>query len=221
MKIALLGTGKTGSKVIEVASDNEVVGFDENNPPTLDKLKPCDVAISFLPGSAFLQYIDLLIESKLPVVVGSTGFEWPKDIDQRLKDANIGWVVSSNFALGMNIVRAMIYAMSKAPGLFDEYKYNLEEIHHIHKKDSPSGTALTWQQWLGHNAQISSKREGDNPGFHKLILKTPYEDIAIEHQSKDRRIFAQGAVWTAKRLLKGDLDPGLHKLQDIMDKELL
>lgn len=220
MKIALLGTGKTGSKVIEVAKDSQVVGFDENNLPTLERLKACDVAISFLPGPAFVKYIDLLIQSGLPAAVGSTGFDWPEDTDQKLKDAGLSWIASTNFALGMNIVRAMIQALSKAPKLFDEYEFNIEEIHHIHKKDSPSGTALTWKEWLGRETKISATREGDNPGFHKLTLKTPYEDISIEHQSKDRKIFAQGAVWTAGRLAKGGIPPGLHKLQEIMDKDL-
>ncbi|MEX2014978.1 MAG: dihydrodipicolinate reductase C-terminal domain-containing protein [Candidatus Saccharimonadales bacterium] len=221
MKIALLGTGKTGSKVAEIAGENQVVGFDESNLPTLEKLKSCDVAISFLPGPAFVRYIDLLIEGGLPVAVGSTGFDWPEGIDKKLKDNGLTWIQASNFALGMNLMRAMIYSLSKAPKLFDKYKFDMEEIHHIHKKDSPSGTALAWKEWLGLEVQISAEREGDNPGFHKLTLETPYEDISIEHQSKDRKIFAQGAVWTARRLLEGNLPPGLHKLQDIMDKELL
>lgn len=220
MKVALLGTGKAGSKVLEIAGDNEIISFDESNPPTLEKLKDCEAAISFLPGPAFEKYMDLLIESKLPVAVGSTGFDWPEEIDKKLKEANLAWVAASNFALGMNLIRAMISSLSKAPKLFNEYRFNIEEIHHIHKKDSPSGTALTWKEWLGREAEISAKREGDNPGFHKLTLQTPYEDISIEHQSKDRKIFAQGAIWTVKRLLAGDIPPGLHKLQDIMDKEL-
>lgn len=220
MKIALLGTGRTGSKVSEIAGEDEITGFDENNVPTLEKLKDCDVAISFLPGPVFLQYIDLLIESRLNVAIGSTGFEWPDEIDKRLKQANLSWIASTNFALGMNLIRQAVKVLSKAPILFNDYKYSIEEVHHIHKKDSPSGTALSWKEWLGHEAEIASKREGDNPGFHKLILKTPYEDISIGHQSKDRKIFAQGAVWTARKLATGDIPPGLHKLQDIMDKEL-
>jgi len=220
MKIALLGTGRTGSKVVEISAQDQVVGFDEDNPPTLDKLRSCDVAISFLPGLAFLEYVDLLIKSGLPAAIGSTGFDWPKNIDKQLKDAGLVWIASTNFALGMNLVRSMIKSLSKAPKLFDEYNFSIDEIHHVHKKDSPSGTALTWKEWLGHDTEISAKREGDNPGFHKLTLITPYEDISIEHQSKDRKIFAQGALWTAKRLLIGDIPPRLHQLQAIMDKEL-
>jgi 4-hydroxy-tetrahydrodipicolinate reductase len=120
----------------------------------------------------------------------------------------------------MNLVYGMIKVLSKTPELFDEYAFKLHEIHHIHKKDQPSGTALSWEKWLGQKIDITSERIGDNPGEHKLTLVTPYEDIALEHKSKDRRIFAQGAIWTARKLAEGGIEPGLHSLQSIMEKEL-
>src|SRR5438270_2304170 len=104
MKIALLGTGRTGGKVIESLDDQDVIGFDESNPPTLEALKQNDVAIVFLPGPVFVKYIDLLIESGLPVANGSTGFEWPEDVDARLKAKQTAWITASNFSLGMNLV---------------------------------------------------------------------------------------------------------------------
>lgn len=220
MKIALLGTGKTGGRVIDILGSDNVVGFDESNLPTPEKLQACDAAISFLPGPALLEYLDILIASKLPLASGSTGFEWPADTDERLKHAGTAWVTSSNFSLGMNLVRGMIKVLAKTPGLFDEFEFKLNEIHHIHKKDQPSGTALTWQKWLGLPAEITSQREGDNPGEHKLTLVTKYEDISLEHKAKDRRIFAQGAIWTAKKLVEGNIKPGLHELEDIMSREL-
>ena len=110
MKIALLGAGKTGIKVSEIHDD--VVIFNTKNPPSLNALKECDAVISFLPGEAFLEHIDLLIESKLPVATGSTGFDWPKDIDQRLKENELSWIRAHNFSLGMNVVCQMIKHMS-------------------------------------------------------------------------------------------------------------
>ncbi|MEK7059860.1 MAG: dihydrodipicolinate reductase C-terminal domain-containing protein [Patescibacteria group bacterium] len=220
MKIALLGTGKTGSKVIELHGSEYVTGFNHSNPPTLAKLKGHDVVISFLPGPIFVDYIDLLIESGLPVVSGSTGFDWPSDIDKRLKVKKVAWITASNFSLGMNLVRGMIKVLAKAPLLFDNFDLKLHEIHHIHKKDQPSGTSLSWQQWVGQDVKITSGRDGDNPGDHKLTLVTPYEDISVRHQAKDRRIFAEGAIWTARKLLEGNTDSGLHNLADVMEKEL-
>lgn len=220
MKIALLGTGKTGGKVLELLGGKDVTGFDETNPPTLEALRAHDVAISFLPGPVLLEYIDLLVDSGLPLASGSTGFEWPEGIDAKLKGKGIAWVTASNFSLGMNLVHGMIKVLGKAPRLYDDFEFKLHEIHHVHKKDRPSGTALSWQQWLGQPVDITSAREGDNPGDHKLTLVTPYEDIIIQHQAKDRRIFAQGAIWVATKLSKGGIAPGLHNLQDLMEKEL-
>ena len=220
MKIALLGAGKTGGKVLEIVGPEGVTAFDETNPPTLEKLANHDVVISFLPGPALLEYIDMLIESKLPMASGSTGFEWPADVDERLKSSGVTWITASNFSLGMNLIYGMIQVLGKAPKIYDNFNFKLNEIHHIHKKDQPSGTSLSWVKWLGQEAEITSARDGDNPGDHRLTLVTDYEDISIQHQAKDRRVFASGAVWTANRLLEGGLDPGLHNLQDIMKKEL-
>lgn len=220
IKIGLLGTGKTGGKVIEVYGEENITAFDESNPPTLEKLKEADALISFLPGPALLEYIDLLIESGVPLASGSTGFDWPKDIDQRLKDKGVAWITASNFSLGMNLVYGMIKVLSKTPDLFDEYEFKLHEIHHIHKRDNPSGTALSWQKWLGQPVEFSHARDGDNPGDHKLTLSTKYEEISVQHQAKDRKMFAEGAVWTAEKLAKGGIEPGLHNLQDITAKEL-
>lgn len=220
MKIALLGTGKTGGKVLEILGPAVVTGFDESNKPTLEKLKECDAAISFLPGPALMEYLEMLIESKIPLASGSTGFIWPDDIDSRLKENGVAWVSASNFSLGMNLIYGMVKVLAKTPELFDQYEFKLHEIHHINKKDKPSGTALSWEKWLGQKVDITSERVGDNPGEHKLTLVTPYEDIILEHKSKDRKIFAQGAIWTAKKLASGSINPGLHSLQDIMQKEL-
>ncbi len=220
MKVALLGTGKTGGKVLELLGSGDVTGFDAHNPPTRENLAGHDVAISFLPGPVLLEYIDMLVEADLPLASGSTGFVWPADMDDRLKAHGIAWVTASNFSLGMNLVYGMIKILAKAPELFDDYRYELHEIHHLHKKDQPSGTSLSWQKWVGQDAHITSARDGDNAGNHKLTLSTPYEDISVEHQAKDRKVFAEGAIWTAKKLFTGKIPPGLHDLSDIMAKEL-
>jgi 4-hydroxy-tetrahydrodipicolinate reductase len=219
-KIGLLGAGRTGGRVIDIYGKDNLTVYDETNLPTLDSLKQNAALISFLPGPALLEYIEMIIESGVPLASGSTGFEWPEDIDTRLKQKGIAWITASNFSLGMNLVHGMINVLGKAPELFDEYKFKLHEIHHIHKKDHPSGTALSWEKWLSQPVEFSHEREGDNPGDHKLTLSTQYEDITIQHQAKDRKIFAQGAIWTAEKLAKREVEPGLHQLSDIMQKEL-
>ena len=219
MKIALLGAGKTGIKVSEIHDD--VVIFNTKNPPSLNALKECDAVISFLPGEAFLEHIDLLIESKLPVATGSTGFDWPKDIDQRLKENELSWIRAHNFSLGMNVVRAMIKQMSSLAQLFDDGKFNIHDIHHIHKKDAPSGTALSWKEWLNQDVEITAERKGDVVGYHHLEFNCADEMITLVHEAKDRSIFARGAVWAAKILVEqNELQHGLLDFNEVVKTQI-
>lgn len=219
-RIALLGTGKTGGKVLEIPSSHTISAFDEYNQPDIKKLKSHDAAISFLPGPILKGYIPMLIEAGIPLASGSTGIQWPDDIDKRLKAHGLTWITASNFAIGMNLIHGMIKVLSHAPEIFDEYSFVLHEIHHKDKQDSPSGTALTWQQWLGRDVKFEDERIGDTVGDHRLTLETEYETINLQHIAKDRKIFARGALWTAERLIKGGLDSGLLHLSDVMKDEI-
>lgn len=219
MKVALIGAGKTGGKVAELHP--KTVVFDEENPPTLEALQACDVVISFLPGPAFLEYIDLLVESKLPVVTGSTGFDWPDDIQARLKAANLKWINAHNFSLGMNIAKSMIEYLGKAQELFDDIEFKIHDIHHVHKKDAPSGTALSWQDWLGHKAEITAERTGEVVGYHHVEMITPVEKIKLTHEALDRGIFAQGALWAANKISTDNtIEMGLTHFSDVVKKHL-
>lgn len=223
MKIALLGKGKTGGKVLELILLAKIPHtiFDSQNKPTKDNLKGHDVVISFLPGEAFYHYLPLLIESKIPVVTGSTGMTWPSGFDLTLKEKRIKWIYATNFSLGMNIVYQMIKVMSKAQKILSDYHFSLHEIHHIHKLDSPSGTALSWKSWVGHEMDITSERKGDVAGIHELKLSTPYEEISLKHTALDRKIFAEGALFAARKLYADkSLPPGLHLFQDVVQQEL-
>ncbi len=218
MKIALVGSGKTGSKVLEAHPQTTV--FNRSNPVSLESLKGHDIIVSFLPGDAFLEHIDLFLKSKLPVVTGSTGFDWPKEVNQKLTENKLAWIHATNFSLGMNLVRQMIGILSKADQLFTDSTFSINEIHHTKKLDAPSGTALSWQEWSNHKCQITSERIGDVVGIHELTLDTETESIFLRHEAKDRGIFAQGALWSAQYLLKNKELTGLHAFADIILKEL-
>lgn len=221
MKIALLGKGKTGGKVLELLVQNNIphTVFDSKNQPTLAALKGHDVVISFLAGEIFKDYMPLLIESTLPVVTGSTGMEWPSDFDKKLKDLNLQWIYATNFSLGMNIVHQMILIMKEADAIIKGVTFSMNEIHHTKKLDAPSGTALSWKKWLDHDVNITSERIGDVIGIHELKLTTPTEEITLRHDSLDRKIFAEGALFAAEKIKT--LTPGLHQFQDVVQKELL
>ncbi len=119
MRVALLGKGKTGSKVLEIATC-EVEFFDRLNPPTKEKLLKHDVIISFLPGEAFHALIPMLLETRKPVVTGSTGFVWPKDFDKTLQEKKLAWIHASNFSLGVVVIKQMIERLRKFDTVFKD-----------------------------------------------------------------------------------------------------
>ena len=222
MKIALIGKGKTGGEILNLHPKGKVVIFDSKNEPTLEGLKECDVAISFVPGNILLGYIPILIDSKIPVVSGSTGHEWPTSFESALTEKQCHWISGSNFSLGMRLIHKMIQHLSKASELFENYHFNIHEIHHEKKVDAPSGTAKSWHSWLNQESPITYERKGDIVGDHSLNLKTSFEEITLNHVALDRKVFAEGALWAANYLLKtkASMEPGLYLFEDITEKQL-
>lgn len=219
MKFAVIGTGKTGGKVLEVLNEAQVVGpFNSSDNLTPEALSGADVAILFVPAKAVDVLIEPLLQSKIPAVWATTGYHWPDDLDQRLKDRKVKWLRASNFSLAMNIVRRCLKVIGESSVILEKPSFRIHEIHHTEKKDTPSGTALSWEQWLGKKAEITSERKGDIKGIHELQLKTESESIWLKHEAHDRKIFAEGAIWAAEQLLRTEVAPGFHQFSTIFDK---
>ncbi len=221
MKIAILGRGKTGSKVAELCSEKNIshTVFHSQNPLTESALKEHDVLIAFVPGQVMLDYLPLILKNPLPVVSGATGVDFPDTLDTSLKEAQMPWIQGHNFSLGMTIVKKLFDVMNKAPILFeDQWQATIHEIHHTQKLDAPSGTALRWGEWFGHDCNITSERVGDIVGDHAFTFEGPYETISIQHTAKDRRLFASGALWAAQ--LSGRITAGFHWFEHLATKEL-
>jgi 4-hydroxy-tetrahydrodipicolinate reductase len=219
MKIALLGSGKTGCYVAKLHQNTTV--FNSKNIPTSDKLKNHDVIISFLTGEVFLSYLPLILESQIPLICASTGFNWPSHIHEALVKQKTRWCYASNFSLGIYLTKKLIEQMKLAEKIFPEYRYKIEDVHHIHKKDSPSGTALSLQSWLGTECEIDAKREGDVVGYHSVQLQTPNETIAITHNALNRSIFAEGAIIAAIQIINNYSIPyGLSHFYDLLETHL-
>lgn len=218
MKVALLGSGKTGLHVAKL-HENTII-FNSKNKPTIEELKLCDVVISFLPGDVFSEYIPLLTQSKLPVITGSTGLQWPVNLEQELKSQDAIWIRAHNFSLGMNIVKAMIEKLTLASSLYPEVQFSINETHHTKKLDSPSGTALSFKKWLGKEVEITSYREGDVIGDHTIKMDSNFESITLNHNAKDRALFASGALWAANIVLKNKIPSGLYNFDEIVNSHL-
>jgi len=219
MKISVIGTGKTGGAIVDLLG-NKAVPFNFDNKPSASALAETDAAIIFVPGDAAADVIDTVLESAIPAVWGTTGYKWPEDLPGRVKAVGAKWVIGSNFSMGMNLVRKALKLLGDGSEMLELPKFHIHEIHHTNKKDAPSGTALSWQKWLGKEANISSARIGDVNGIHELHIKTPNESIYLKHEAHDRKLFAEGAVWAAERLIKDRaIMPGVYPFAELFDKE--
>lgn len=220
LKTAIIGTGKTGGILPELIPDEHIVGpFDKENPPTANALQQADVSIIFVPGASVDNIIEPILQSNVPAVWGSTGYNWPVDeLNRQLKSDNNKWLHASNFSLGMQIIRRCLNVIGKGAESLDHPEFSIHEIHHTEKKDAPSGTALSWEQWLGKDAKITSERKGDIKGIHQLTMETSFEDITLRHKAKDRAVFAEGACWAAEHLLDPSLSPGFYTMETLFDR---
>jgi 4-hydroxy-tetrahydrodipicolinate reductase len=222
MKIAVIGTGTTGTEVLNMLNDEKIIGpFNTKNPPTPEKLQPADAAIIFVPGSAVDNILNAILEAKITAAWGSTGYDWQTDkLDNKLQKHKIKWVHASNFSLGMNIVRNCLSIIGEGAEVLDDPKFSIHEIHHTGKKDAPSGTALAWREWLHQNARITSERKGDIKGIHQLDLETDFESIQLRHEAHDRAIFAKGALWAVQQLMNPALKPGFYTMETLFDQQM-
>lgn len=210
MNFLILGRGKTGSLVMEVARERKhhVGSFDidENKHAaalTKEALGEYDVAIDFTTPEAALENIAACCRAGKNIVVGSTGWygELPR-IRKMVEESGIGFLYAGNFSVGVNLFYDV--ARTAAAALKHEYIGQIFERHHIHKLDAPSGTAVVVQNIVkeasGHEVEITSFREGEVVGLHELTLDSPNDTIYVCHDAKSRRGFAEGAVRAAEWL---------------------
>ena len=213
-KYALFGSGNTGSKIPELLNaDEKYTFFNSSNPLSVESLTDHDAIICFVPGPILLDHLQIILDSKIPLISGATGIDWPTELNQQLVEEKLTWVWADNFALGMNIIRNLIATLSARSSIYQEPDFHIHEAHHENKIDAPSGTAIRWQDWLQQESTISSDRQGDIVGEHHLTLSTEYEKITISHEALDRRIFAHGALWACRQVLNNDVPFGLLPLE--------
>lgn len=220
MNILILGRGKTGSMVAEVARERHhqvsVLGASENHHAsalTTENLAAINMVIDFTAPTAGLRNIEACVRAKKSIVVGTTGWhgELPR-IRKMVEDpgCGIGLLYAANFSVGVNLFFEV--ARSAAAALQHQYFGQIFERHHAQKKDAPSGTAIALQKVVqdsaGTELEITSFREGDVVGMHELILDSPADTIYLCHTAKSRRGFAEGAVRGAEWLVgkKGVFD---------------
>ena len=224
MKIALIGYGKMGKAIEEIAlaKGHEVtlkLDITNHQDFTKENLQACDVAIEFTSPHSAVENLKKCFNAGLPVVCGSTG--WLADWNDVLKacEVNNGALVyASNYSIGVNLFFELNTYLAKLMSKHPDYEVKLEEIHHTEKRDSPSGTAITLaeqvmnhitskKQWVNHisdnlkDLEIISERIDPAPGTHKIKYTSAIDDIEIIHTAHNRKGFAGGAVLAAEFLV--------------------
>jgi 4-hydroxy-tetrahydrodipicolinate reductase len=237
MKIALLGYGKMGKAIEEIAIQrgHEVVckvGIENIQDRTLENIRKADVTIEFTGPEIAFDNICLCIDAGVPVVSGSTGWlnryhEAVEYCEQR----NGGFLYASNFSVGVNIFFALSRKLAALMNDHPEYEVAMKEIHHTQKLDAPSGTAITLaeqlmqelgrkRKWVNHHTNnpeelvIISERTDPAPGTHIVEYRSEIDEITITHTAHSRKGFATGAVIAAEYL--NSHRQGIFGMQDVL-----
>ncbi len=239
MKTAIIGHGKMGRLIEEILKErgHEVaVVIDEDNRSEFasTRFAECDVAIEFTAPGVAVENILSCFAAGVPVVSGTTG--WNDSLPE-LRDmcaAGKGTLLwSSNYSIGMNIFMAVNRYLAEIMANFPQYHASMQEVHHIHKLDHPSGTAITlaeeliartptlqcWAEPAPDAAPaegvlpIAAIREGEVPGIHSIHWESEADSITITHSAKSRRGFALGAVLAAEWLAD---KKGFHTMAEML-----
>lgn len=242
MKIFLFGYGQMGKEVEKIINQrgHEVAGvYDPYHAFKFDQQKfdYADMVIDFTtPGSAVYN-ITKCFEQNKPIVVGTTGWYHEFDqVEEKCKELNGTLFYATNFSIGVNMLFKLTDLLGRLLNNQENYKVSINESHHIHKKDAPSGTATTLANSLVGNIKrlnkfvtlpedskmlvpedslpIYFKREGELIGFHQIVIESQIDRLCIEHEAFNRTGFATGTLVAAEWVLG---KKGIFTMQDLFN----
>lgn len=231
MKIALLGYGKMGKAIEEIALDrnHEIVLKIDVNTENYD-ISIADIAIDFSTPSAAFSNVKNCIINKVPVISGTTGWlDQYQEIVSLCSQHKGSFISASNFSLGVNIFFELNEQLAKMMAKISQYDTSIEEIHHTQKLDAPSGTAITLAEGIIKHTDkkdwsidvtnrdkvipITAKRIPEVPGTHKIEYTSTVDTIEIKHTAHNRHGFALGAVIAAEWLID---KKGVYTMKDVL-----
>jgi len=194
-------------------------------------LSQSDVVIEFSTPEEVVSNIRRCFDHHLPIVVGTTGWnERTDEVRKWCENEKQSLFAASNFSIGVNILYSLTGRLSEIIDRFDDYEISIEEIHHIHKLDAPSGTAIRlaeiilenigskkkWVNSAGNRSEeleIISRREDEIPGIHSIICDSASEKLIMRHEAKGRKGFATGALLAAEWLID---KKGFFEMKDML-----
>ncbi|MDQ3048429.1 MAG: 4-hydroxy-tetrahydrodipicolinate reductase [Bacteroidota bacterium] len=236
MNIALIGYGKMGKEIEQIAvsrGHNIILIVDAENASsyTSEELKRADAAIEFSTPESAVKNIRKCFEANVPVVVGTTGWlDHLNQVTSECGEKQAALFYASNYSIGVNLFFKLNEYLAKLMNTYPDYDVTMEEIHHVHKLDAPSGTAISLanqvignmnqkQKWVNEATQnknevgIISKRLDEVPGTHTVTYNSPVDEISITHIAHNRKGFALGAVIAAE-WMQGK--KGVYGMNDLM-----
>jgi 4-hydroxy-tetrahydrodipicolinate reductase len=235
MDLAISGIcGKMGQRILKIAQDTEgikvIFGLEQEQHPQAGqevkgvpivsdsgKIRECDCLIEFTTPQATLEHLYEVVRQKKSFVIGTTGLTQSQQKEIEQASRSIPLVFAPNMSGGVNLLFELIQTAAK---ILKSYNVNVTEAHHIHKKDSPSGTAkeivkiLTGQGFEIKNEDVAAIREDEIVGDHKVVFDSDTDRIELSHSAKTRDIFAQGSVKAA--LWLQDKPPGLYSMKEVL-----
>jgi 4-hydroxy-tetrahydrodipicolinate reductase len=233
MKIALLGYGKMGKTIERLAKGRgHSIVSKSSSEASIGNLNEADVAIDFSIPETAVENIKRCLKLGIPVVSGTTG--WLEDYNEVIKfceESNGSFIYASNFSIGVNLFFNLNKQLARIMRPWNEYKVSIEEIHHIQKKDAPSGTAISIAEgimehsnktgWKLKNAEeeeieIVAKRIDKVNGLHEVVYTSDIDSISIKHEAHSREGFAIGALLASEWLLT---KKGVFTMKDVLSLE--
>jgi len=235
MKIAIIGYGKMGKEIEKIAISRghtvSLIVDKGNSKHYTHDLNLVDVAIEFTSPQSVIDNINNCFEFNVPIVVGTTGWMDKLAVVKKncsQKDQTLFF--ASNFSIGVNLFYKLNSFLANLMNTHPEYNVNIEEIHHIHKLDAPSGTAIslanqlmeeldTKSKWVNSASEkqneisIISKRENEVPGTHTVSYKSLIDELTITHKANNREGFAIGAVIAAEWVIG---KKGVFGMEDLL-----
>lgn len=231
MKIALLGYGKMGKTIEQIALQRGheiVLKIDENS--LYYDISIADIAIDFSIPEAAFKNISTCLNNNVPIISGTTGWlDKLPEATQLCKEKNGAFISASNFSLGVIIFFELNAHLAKMMRNLDQYAISIEEIHHNKKLDAPSGTAITLAEGIIENTDkenwalnvttnenvipITAKRIDEVPGTHTVAYKSDVDTLEIKHTAHSRDGFALGAVIAAEWLVG---KTGVFTMKDVL-----
>ena len=218
MKIAILGYGKMGQAIERIALQRGheiILKTNSQNPADTADFSAVEVAIDFsTPDTAFSNISSALAQG-IPVISGTTAWlEKQTEAEQLAMKNNTGFLYSSNFSVGVNLFFELNKKLTQLIRNHNQYQASMKEIHHVHKLDAPSGTAICLAEDIQGEIHIESERIGEVPGTHIITYQSEIDTIEIKHEAHNRKGFALGAVLAAEWIKD---KKGIFRMSDMLN----